>query len=124
MTFDPCRSVRWVLRPDGAPAGADRLVHAAVARVGRAAGLQFVFAGNTDEARTADRPSVQPARYGPGPAPLLVAWSTAQESPELAGARVALGVASWPASRAGCAAARCCSTPPGSPASTASPRRW
>lgn len=95
VRFDPCRPVRWVLRPDGAPPGADRLVHQAVAEVARGTGLRFVFSGTTDEAPSPDRPPVQPERYGPGPAPVLVAWSTADESPELAGARVALGVASW-----------------------------
>lgn len=94
-TFDPCRPVRWVLRPDGAPFGGDRVVHEAVAQVARATGLRFVFAGVTDEAPSSDRPQHLPERYGPGPAPVLVAWSTPQETPSLAGSQVGLGVASW-----------------------------
>lgn len=95
VRFDPCRPVRWVLRPDGAPPGGDRLVHEAVGRVARSTGLRFLFAGTTDEAPSAARAALQPDRYGPGPAPVLIAWSTAAESPQLAGARVALGVAAW-----------------------------
>lgn len=94
-TFDPCRPVRWVLRPDGAPDGGERLVHEAVAQVARATGLRFVFSGRTDEAPTPHRPQSLPERYGPGPAPVLVAWSSPEESPALAGAQVGLGVASW-----------------------------
>lgn len=94
-TFDPCRPVRWVLRLHGAPAGGDRVVHEAVAQVARATGLRFVFGGVTDEAPVSDRPQHLPERYGPGPAPVLIAWSTPHETAALAGAQVGLGVASW-----------------------------
>ena len=84
-TFDPCWPVRWVLRPDGAPEGGDRLVHEAVAQVARATGLRFVFSGQTDEAPSPDRATALPERYGTGPAPVLVAWETEEQNPALVG---------------------------------------
>lgn len=98
-TFDPCRPVQWVLRPDGAPEGSRRVVAEAVAEVARSTGLRFVYAGTTDEPPTRGRAVSQPERYGEGPAPVLIAWSTAGETPELTGAQVGLGVASWAGDR-------------------------
>jgi hypothetical protein len=94
-TFDPCSPVHWVLRPDGAAPGSEQVVHDAVAQVARSTGLQFVFDGHTDEAPADDRPQRQPERYGVGWAPVLVAWSTADVTPQLQGTNVGLGVASW-----------------------------
>lgn len=99
VAFDPCRPVRWVVRTDGEPAGGRAVVEAAVAEVARATGLQFVFAGTTDEAPAPDRPRRQPERYGDRWAPVLVAWTTAWESPELAGETVGSGVTSWAGGR-------------------------
>jgi hypothetical protein len=99
-TFDPCKPVRWVLRPDGAPIGGDRVVHQSVAQLARGTGLRFVFSGVTDEPPSSDRPQQLPERYGPGPAPVLVAWSTPQETPALAGSQVGLGVTLWAQDRA------------------------
>jgi hypothetical protein len=98
-TFDPCREVHWVLRPDGAPDGGEQLVHRAVDLVARSTGLRFVHDGTTDEAPSPHRPVRQPDRYGERPAPVLVAWSDAQETPALAGAQLGLGVASWTGDR-------------------------
>lgn len=98
-TFDPCRPVHWVLRPNGMPAGGERVVHEAVAQVARSTGLRLVFDGETAEAPSSRRPPRQPERYGDRPAPVLVAWTTEMESPDLAGARVGLGVASWAGNR-------------------------
>jgi hypothetical protein len=95
IAFDPCQVVRWVLRPDGEPAGGREVVEAAVAEVSRATGLQFAFDGLTDEAPRADRPRRLPESYGDRWAPVLVAWSTAEEAPALAEAQVGSGVASW-----------------------------
>lgn len=99
-TFDPCRPVHWVLRPDGSPRGGDRLVHEAVAEVARRTGLHFVFDGVTDEPPADGRPHRQPERYGVRPAPVLVAWSTAARTPGLQGPQVGLGIASWAGDRA------------------------
>ena len=95
VAFDPCRPVHWVVRPDGEPPGGRDLVTAAVAEVARATGLRLVFDGTTDEAPSADRERRQPDRYGDRWAPVLVAWATEDEVPELAGQQVGSGVTSW-----------------------------
>jgi hypothetical protein len=82
VAWDPCRPIRYVVRPGG-PAGADLLLRQAIDRVARATGLVFVDEGPTDERPEADRPSYQPERYGEDWAPVLVAWSDPDETPEL-----------------------------------------
>ena len=89
--YDPCRPVRWVQRPDGAPQVGEALVADAVASVAAASGLSFEYVGLTDEAPAAQRELVQPDRYGEGWAPLLVAWADAVEMPELAGEVAGVG---------------------------------
>lgn len=91
--FDPCRPIRYVVRPDGAPAGGAELVADAVAVVAAATGLTFVDAGLTSEEPDLERPLVQ-ARYGEGWAPVLLAWSDETVYPELAGPTAGLGGAS------------------------------
>lgn len=95
VAFDPCRPVHWVLRPDGEPPGGRAVVEAAVAEVARVTGLRLVFAGTTDEAPGPGRARRQPERYGDRWAPVLVAWTSAAEVPDLAGAQVGSGVTSW-----------------------------
>lgn len=82
--FDPCRPVHWVMRPDGAPPGAQQAVQAAFDEVSQATGLAFVSDGTTDEAPDDRRQLVQ-ERYGERYAPVLVAWSDEAESSGLAG---------------------------------------
>jgi hypothetical protein len=53
--YDPCRPVHYVVRPDNAPPGTDRLIEQAISLVSAASGLQFVYDGTTAEA---DRKSV------------------------------------------------------------------
>jgi hypothetical protein len=88
--FDPCRPVRYVVRPDGAPAVGDQLIAEAVATISRATGLAFVDVGYTSEGPSLHRPLVQ-ARYGEGWVPVLFAWSDAQADPELGGSTAGLG---------------------------------
>ena len=83
-TFDPCRPVHWVMRPQGAPPGAQQAVQAAFDELSRATGLSFVSDGETDEAPEDKRQLVQ-ERYGERYAPVLVAWSDEAESSRLAG---------------------------------------
>ena len=85
VTYDPCRPLHYVVRTDGAPAGGDVLIATGLARISEATGLQFVADGTTTEAPTQHRPVYQPERYGRRWAPVLVAWSTPTETPELAG---------------------------------------
>ena len=91
--FDPCRPIRYVVRPDGAPAVGDQLIAEAVATISAATGLAFVDAGYTSEEPLLDRPLVQ-ARYGDGWAPVLFGWSDETAYAELAGPTAGLGGAS------------------------------
>ena len=85
VAFDPCRPVHYVVRPDNAPPGADRLIQEAVTAVSAASGLQFVYDGTTAEGPSETRETYQPERYGKKWAPVLITWSTPKEAPELAG---------------------------------------
>nr|WP_237728271.1 matrixin family metalloprotease [Cellulomonas sp. APG4] len=89
--YDPCRPVRYVVRPDGAPPEGDRLLADALAVVSAATGLAFEHVGTTDEEPVKDRDLIQPGRYGDGWVPVLVAWSDEDELPELAGQVAGVG---------------------------------
>ncbi len=89
--YDPCRPVRYVVRPDGAPASGQVLVEEAIAIVAAATGLVFEDAGTTDEPPALDRALIQPDRYGEGWAPVLLAWSDESSFPELAGQVAGMG---------------------------------
>ncbi len=89
--YDPCRPVRYVIRPDGMPEGGQELVEEAAGIVGSAAGLVLEYAGTTDEPPAVERVLIQSERYGDGWAPVLVAWADASVVPELAGGVVGLG---------------------------------
>lgn len=89
--YDPCRPVLYVVRPDGMPPSGQALIDEAVATVSQATGLVLGYAGTTDEPPTVDRPLIQTVRYGDGWAPVLIAWATAAELPELAGEVAGVG---------------------------------
>jgi hypothetical protein len=72
--FDPCRPVRYVVNPDGMPAGGLPLLHAAIAEISAATGLAFVDDGATTERLAEDRAPMQPGRYGVRWAPVLIDW--------------------------------------------------
>lgn len=91
MAYDPCRPVHFVVRPDNAPPGAEQLIQEAVASVSAATGLHFLYNGTTSEAPSDSRETYQPDRYGKMWAPVLIAWSTADETPGLAGSVAGLG---------------------------------
>ena len=85
VAYSPCRPIHYVVRPDGAPARGEALIAEAIASGSAATGLQFVDDGVTQEAPSTDREAYQPELYGRRWAPVLITWSTAAESPELAG---------------------------------------
>ncbi|GMA37141.1 hypothetical protein [Demequina litorisediminis] len=90
VRLDPCRPVSWVLNPEGMPAGAEDLIHAATADVGTYSGLDFAYEGETDEVAAFDRAIVQ-ARYGDRLAPVVIGWSDATATPDLEGSTAGLG---------------------------------
>lgn len=85
VAWDPCRPIRIVVNRRGAPAAADGLLAEALAEVESRTGLVFEVEGTTSEPPRPDRPAFQPDRYGDRWAPVLVAWSDAEEVPDLEG---------------------------------------
>jgi hypothetical protein len=85
VTWDPCRPIRYVVNPAGAPPGSDVLLDEAIARTSAATGLQFVNEGPTDETWSRDRDPYLPELYGEKWAPVLITWSTQEQVPGLAG---------------------------------------
>jgi hypothetical protein len=85
VAYDPCRPIHYVVRPEDAPAGTGPLLAEAIARVSAATGLVFIDDGVTREAPTAQRLPYQPEVYGDRWAPVLIAWVTPTENPDLAG---------------------------------------
>jgi hypothetical protein len=84
VTWDPCRPVHFVVRPNGEPEGGAALLRWALNQISTATGLQFVDDGPINEAPSTDRPSFDRQRYGDRWAPVLVAWSSPAEWPPLA----------------------------------------
>ncbi|GAA1497352.1 matrixin family metalloprotease [Paeniglutamicibacter kerguelensis] len=99
VAYDPCRPIHYVIRPDGAPPDAERLVHEAVEAVSEASGLRFIYDGTTNEAPSEQRTKYQPDRYGKRWVPVLVTWSSQAEIPALAGDVAGLGGSSYNSAR-------------------------
>jgi hypothetical protein len=88
VTFDPCRPVHYVVRPDGQPPSGPAMLAAALAEVSRATGLVFVDDGPTDDAPTADRHLAGRWSLRSTTPPVLIAWAREDEWPSLAGSVV------------------------------------
>lgn len=80
VMWDGCREISYVVNPAGAPAGHLAQVAAAAADLERASGLRLRYAGPTDDRDFGHRSGP----FGSAP-PVLVAWATPDEVPELAG---------------------------------------
>ena len=100
VAWSPCRPIHYVVRPDGAPANGNQLIATAVARISAATGLVFVDDGATEEAPSSERAAYEPDLYGKRWAPVLVAWSTPEETPVLTGDTIGIG-GSAPVTRMG-----------------------
>ncbi|MET4144141.1 hypothetical protein [Arthrobacter sp. UYCo732] len=85
VRYDPCDTIRYVIRPDNAPPGGEQMIHDAVAKTASATGLVFAYDGLTEESPSADRAKYQPERYGDRWAPLLISWTTPDETPAFTG---------------------------------------
>lgn len=82
VTYDPCRAIHYVTRPDNAPAAGSELIQEATTAVSKATGLVFVNDGDTSEAPTSGHRSYQKDRYGDRWAPVLIVWETHAEQPK------------------------------------------
>jgi Matrixin len=88
VRWQPCRAIHYVTHHGGEGAALDAIFRSAVGEVTAATGLKFVNDGATPELPLldpSDRLPYQPRVYGDRWAPVLVSWSNAVESPELAG---------------------------------------
>ena len=92
VAYDPCRPLHYVVNSANMPPGAEGIVAEAVALVAQNTGLHFVFDGSADEPPTySDRPPFQPDRYGDQWAPILIAWSSSTDIPELGSEAIGYG---------------------------------
>ncbi len=84
--FSPCRTIGYVVNPEGAPNGWADLVGSAVTEVSDRTGLEFEDRGTTDD-RTFDG---RTSRTGK-PQPVIIAWADADEVEGLADDVAGLG---------------------------------
>ncbi|WP_347110020.1 matrixin family metalloprotease [Paenarthrobacter sp. S56] len=91
MPTPPCRPIHYVVNSSIAPASWQPLVEEAVKQASLASGLKFIYDGPTSEEPTSDRAGYQPDVYGDRWAPVLIAWTTPEQVPRLAGQTVGLG---------------------------------
>ena len=89
--YNPCRPIHVVRNLDVAPPRSSDVLDAALEEVSKATGMTFVDDGTTDELPGGGRPTRDPARYGAGWSPVLVAWTTPEQDPGLAGPVAGLG---------------------------------
>lgn len=83
VAYDPCRPIEVEVNPDGAPDNYDELVDTGLARTASATGLKFVRVGHTD---ATDLPDGIARRR-----PVLIAWATPEEFPQLEGDVAGIG---------------------------------
>lgn len=84
IAYDPCRPIEVVVNPEGAPGNYEELVDTGLARTAAATGLTFTRVGLTD-----DR-DVAAGAFGQR-RPVLIAWATPEEVPDLAGEVAGIG---------------------------------
>ena len=86
VAYDPCRIIEVAVNPEGAPENYDELVDTAIDRTGDATGLAFRRIGTTDDRDFTRRTSAIASRP-----PVLVAWATPEEVPDLEGDIAGIG---------------------------------
>ena len=85
VTWSPCRTIHLVVNKAAAPPQADRLLRESLDRVSELSGLKFVVDGETDETPVTGRPPQNRNPLKGRWAPALVAWTTPDVVPALAG---------------------------------------
>ena len=86
VAWNPCRPIRYVVNPAGAPDDWERLVEESVERVSTLSGFAFEDEGTTDDRDFTGRIN------GLGrAAPVLIGWAGPDEVPQLAGEVAGLG---------------------------------
>lgn len=90
VRWDPCRPIHYRVAGQP-PAGAEALVGEAISRVSAATRLSFVYDGGTSELPARQRAPYQPERYDERWAPLVVAWTDPDRTPDLIGQTIGMG---------------------------------
>jgi hypothetical protein len=80
VAYDPCRPVEYLVNDALAPPGGQELLRSGLVEISAATGLVFVAAGTTP-ALPEQKPSSLPTRREP----VLIAWTTPEVVPDLAG---------------------------------------
>lgn len=83
VTYDPCRPINMVINERTMPSTATGVVEEALNELSGISGFRFNIEGYTDEGPSKNRKPFQPERYGDRWAPVLIAWSDADEHGEL-----------------------------------------
>jgi hypothetical protein len=86
VAYDPCREIEYEVNGALAPPGSGHIVAEAVSRIHQATGLHFRYVGRTDRL-----PQPEGAVVAPHRVPVLIAWTTPQVVPRLAGRTAGLG---------------------------------
>ncbi|WP_211881827.1 matrixin family metalloprotease [Pseudarthrobacter albicanus] len=89
--YSPCRPLHYVVNAGLAPAGAGRLVEDAINTVSLATGITFIKDNATAETPSQARAPYQKDAYGDRWAPLLIAWTTPEQAPQLKGRVIGTG---------------------------------
>jgi hypothetical protein len=83
-----CQAIHYVVNPVGAPDGWQATVRDAADNIGELSGFVFQYDGPTKDRNFDDRLSEGTAH---DPPPVLIAWATAEEVPDLAGETAGIG---------------------------------
>ncbi len=86
VAYDPCRIIEIAVNPEGAPDNYDELVDTAIERTSDATGLALQRVGATD-----DRDFTRNGSSVASRPPVLVAWATPDEMPDLEGDVAGIG---------------------------------
>ena len=89
--YSPCRPLHYVINAALAPQGAERLVDDSIRTISEATGITFINDGPTSEAPSSTRAPYQKDLYGDRWAPLLIAWTTPEQAPQLKGPVIGTG---------------------------------
>lgn len=86
VAYDPCREIEFEVNNTLAPPSAERIVTDALVEVEHATGLVFRHVGRTDRLPDSDGPT-----FGRRSEPVLIAWATPDQVPDLSGDVAGIG---------------------------------
>ncbi len=89
VRWDPCRPIRYAINPESGPSDGVELVHESVEVISAHTGLEFEYAGLTDDRPEWDRPYIPTFRSEKRPS--LISWANPDEVSALAGTVAGIG---------------------------------